>query len=331
MSEFISYLCSRYGVGRAYAGAYVEYWNTTGKTALRNESDLNALKDPELMWFDFALSANWRGRELAQAMRIGQAEAGGRYLDIGCGFGGMLVAFAEKGYEVQGIELDDVRVGLARSNLADIGGKGLVEGGNILDHTYVAAQRPFDVITCIDVIEHVLDVDSTISNAATMLRPGGVLYMEIPNKDAIDFVISDGHFSLLGITQLPRWAAIEYQQAHFSFDYDVGDYYPLHRYVQLLERHGLEVRCMPSPLQPEVTYDDVVAKASELQGKLAGALASMDGVPKAVRSSLRSSLSAYAAELDESLESSRQSDNARRDLIMRFGARFWLVQAVKSA
>lgn len=331
MEGLIEFLCQRYGVGPTYAQAYVDYWNGTGKTLLASEDDLQSLRDPEAMWFDFALSANWRGRELAKAMGAEDAHRGGaRYLDIGCGFGGMLVAFSEKGFQVQGIELDDVRVKLARSNLLDLGNGGLVESGNILDPAYISAQQPFDVITCIDVIEHVADVDSTIANAVSMLRDNGVFYLEIPNKDAMDFIVSDGHFSLFGITQLPRWAAIDYQQAHFQFAYDVGDYYDLSYYVRTLERHAMRVEAYPSPLHPAVEWEPTEAKAVALLDRLAGALPELDAAPADVRPYLKGNLDAYRERLAESLQAARADERLRAGFMQRFGACFWLVAARKA-
>jgi len=330
MDGLIEFLCRRYAVGPTYAQAYVDYWNANGHTRLASEQDVHSLRDPEAMWFEFALSANWRGRELAKAIGAGNAlRDGARYLDIGCGFGGMLVAFAEKGYDVQGIELDHIRVGLARSNLSDVAAASVVETGSILDPSYIAAQRPFDVITCIDVIEHVADVDTALENAVSLLRPGGLFYLEIPNKDAMDFILSDGHFSLFGITQLPRWAAIEYQQAHFAYAYDVGDFYTLSYYTAALQKLEMLVQAYPSPLHETPTWAASEAKACALLERLAGDLPELERAPASVRPYLKGNLDAYRTELAEGLARARTDVACREEFMVRFAANFWLVAAHK--
>ena len=108
----------RYGVGPHYAEAYLSYWaRARGRTA-RSLDEILARPQPEPMWFDFAMSANWRGEQLAERSLPLLPAGARRYLDVGCGFGGYLVAFARRGLDVAGIEIDPVRIELARANLA---------------------------------------------------------------------------------------------------------------------------------------------------------------------------------------------------------------------
>ena len=83
-----------------------------------------------------------------------------------------------------------------------------------------------------------LDVPKALQNIVCLLRPGGMLALEIPNKDSLFFVASDGHFNLFGITLLPRPEAIEYHRKFFPFEYDVGYYHPLDFYETELKRLG---------------------------------------------------------------------------------------------
>jgi len=175
---------------------------------------------------------------------------GRRYLDVGCGFGGFLVAFAELGYTVKGIEIDADRIVLSRANCADHALQDCVHAGSVLDATFTKTLGHFDVITCIDVIEHVLDVPLALTHMASLLNPGGVLLLEIPNLDSLNFVASDGHFGLCGITQLDRQMAIEYHRTFFGFEYDVGEYHELAFYRARLETLGCETVLMTPGSHP---------------------------------------------------------------------------------
>jgi hypothetical protein len=63
-----------------------------------------------------------------------------------------------------------------------------------------------------------------------MLRPGGVVYIQIPNKYGLDQLMSDHHYALTGITALSRPQAIEYWQfatgepaEHYGVGYERGE------------------------------------------------------------------------------------------------------------
>ncbi|RMF74528.1 MAG: methyltransferase domain-containing protein [Planctomycetota bacterium] len=248
--QLIDEIRRRYEVGPRYIEAYLDYWRETRGCVEPTLAEIMSRPDPEPLWFDYAMSTNQRARNFLQTVQPQLAKTGGRYLDVGCGFGGCLVAFAEAGFEVCGIELAPERVKLSRANCADAGLGDCVHALSILESDLPRRLGTFDAITCLDVIEHVLDVPQTLRNMADLLSPGGVLLLEIPNKDSAAFVASDGHFNLFGITQLSREDSIEYHKAFFDFEYDVGYYHPLRYYVEFLTDLGLEVTADASPLHP---------------------------------------------------------------------------------
>jgi 2-polyprenyl-3-methyl-5-hydroxy-6-metoxy-1,4-benzoquinol methylase len=72
------------------------------------------------MYVDFALSANDRGRDVASKLEKYTSIKGKRFLDVGCAFGGFLVAFAERGAsEVVGIDIDEQLLKLGHANVLD--------------------------------------------------------------------------------------------------------------------------------------------------------------------------------------------------------------------
>lgn len=240
-----------YGVGPHYARAYLEYWQRARQRSYRELAEIRNSAAPYPMWFDFAMSTNQRAAQFRDflAPRLGQV-AGGRHLDVGCGFGGYLRAFAELGMEPVGIEIDPDRVELSRANARDGELGDCVHRLDVLADAAPARLGRFRLITCIDVIEHVLDVPLALRRMSELLEPGGVLCLEIPNRDSIQFVGSDGHFNLFGITQLQRPAAQRYHGRFFGFEYDVGHYFPARYYTEQLAEQGVIADYVDYPIHP---------------------------------------------------------------------------------
>lgn len=240
----------KYDVGPRYARAYLQYWFNTRGRQYDALSDILHAAPPESMWFDYALSTNWRGEMIAKSTAPYLDSREGRFLDVGCGFGGCLVAFSKLGMTVHGIEIDEQRAGFAQANCTDYGlTEDCVLTGDILEEGWAAQLGHFDLITCMDVIEHVLDVPLALRNMVRLLQPGGLLLLEIPNRKSLNFVRQDGHFALFGITLLERSKAIEYHQAFFDSGYDVGEYYDLGFYQDWLTALGCRSELIRSDLQ----------------------------------------------------------------------------------
>jgi SAM-dependent methyltransferase len=306
--RLVAEMSARYGVGARFAEAYLEYWlQPGGRQAGRRFESLEqilALPPPDSTWFDYALSTNARGRELASLI-LKQPDAPAaprRFLDIGSGFGGLVAAFAERGLEVRGIEPDIVRVRLSEANCADQGLADVIVADDILDERLVATLGTFDVIAMIDVIEHVLDMPAALRHATALLRPGGVLLLEIPNRDSLRFVASDGHFGAFGITLLERADAEAYHQTLFGYPYDVGDYYALSEYERHLEAAGCDVRQLASPLHPPAP----LARVPELVTSVQQALERYESavaptLPSDIHATLRARLVTYMSGLTAEL------------------------------
>ncbi len=266
ISPVVREVMNRYGVGPAFAATYLKRWEAPGALPQGHQAgSLEAILNlpaPFPMWFEYAMSTNARGRQLVSLISPHLPPGAKRYLGIGCGFGGDLVAFAESGFSVAGFDIDPARVELARANCLDAGLGECVFEGDILDDSLPARLGAFDAVTMIDVIEHVLDAPRALRHAAALLNPGGVALLEIPNRESLRFVAADGHFNLFGITLLDRPEAIAYHKRFFHFDYDVGDYLPLGGYQAQLAALGCECSVIGSPLHPP-------RRPAELAGLLA--------------------------------------------------------------
>ncbi len=107
-------------------------------------------------------------RRLAQVMG-----ARGRVLDVGTGFGHFLDVLRAHGFEAEGLETSP----LARERLA---ARGLRVHGGMMPHVDLP-EATYDAITASSVLEHVADPLGFLRKAHALLRPGGVLFVRVPN------------------------------------------------------------------------------------------------------------------------------------------------------
>jgi 2-polyprenyl-6-hydroxyphenyl methylase / 3-demethylubiquinone-9 3-methyltransferase len=115
--------------------------------------------------------------------------AGARVLDIGCGAGLLSEALAGEGANVTAIDLAPELLKIARLH-------GL-ESGIKVDYRRVAAETladeapaQFDAITCMEMLEHVPDPASILRACATLLRPGGRLFVSTLNRTPTAFALA---------------------------------------------------------------------------------------------------------------------------------------------
>lgn len=98
----------------------------------------------------------------------------GKLLDIGCGEGLLLSAAERRGWDVCGVEFSPQAAAMAKEVFRD----------RIIQGTLQSAAFPdeqFDVVTMIDVIEHVYDPASELLEIKRILRPGGIVYLLTPD------------------------------------------------------------------------------------------------------------------------------------------------------
>lgn len=104
-----------------------------------------------------------------------------RVLDVGCGGGLLSEAMAKHGATVFGIDLDQKIIKVARDHAAQ---SGLHIDYQCIELEHLAAQntQPFDVITCLELLEHVPDGAQMIQQCAQLLKPKGFLYLSTLNR-----------------------------------------------------------------------------------------------------------------------------------------------------
>ena len=114
----------------------------------------------------------WRRK--ADVMFLGDAPAGGRLLDVGCGKWDLLVRLLQRGWNAEGLEVDAAAAAAAR------GQRGLkVHQGELESHRF--PDHSFDAVTMNHVIEHVPDPVALLKECLRVLKPGGELALATPN------------------------------------------------------------------------------------------------------------------------------------------------------
>jgi 2-polyprenyl-6-hydroxyphenyl methylase/3-demethylubiquinone-9 3-methyltransferase len=116
--------------------------------------------------------------------------SGKRVLDVGCGGGILSDSMARVGAQVLGIDLSTKPLRVAELHAMEAGTEG-VEYREIAVEA-LAAEQPagFDVVTCMEMLEHVPDPASVVRACATLVKPGGWVFLSTLNRNAKAFVLA---------------------------------------------------------------------------------------------------------------------------------------------
>ncbi len=161
-----------------------DWWNPKGPMA-----SLHQVNPVRLAFIRDAIDAHWP--DARGAMR---PLAGKSALDIGCGAGLVCEPLARLGAEVTGVDAAGENVSAAAAHAEAVG----------LDIRYMAGEvgaldiGTFDLVTCVEVIEHVADKPAFLRDVAARLGPDGLLVMSTPNRTAASRVLLVGAAEAVG-------------------------------------------------------------------------------------------------------------------------------------
>lgn len=115
--------------------------------------------------------------------------AGKKVLDLGCGGGILSEALAGAGASVTGIDMAKASLDVARLHLHE---SGLQVDYQQLSAEDMAAQHPgqFDVVVCMEMLEHVPDPASIVQACATLVKPGGHVFLSTLNRKPLAWVMA---------------------------------------------------------------------------------------------------------------------------------------------
>ena len=114
---------------------------------------------------------------------------GARVLDVGCGGGILTEAMAAKGAVVTGIDVAEKPLGVARLHKAESGADVEYLRATAED---LAAERAgqFDVVTCLEMLEHVPAPQTVIEACCALVRPGGDVFFSTINRNPKSFLFA---------------------------------------------------------------------------------------------------------------------------------------------
>ena len=114
---------------------------------------------------------------------------GARVLDVGCGGGILAEALARRGARVVGTDLAPENIEAAAAHAAK---EKLAIDYRLVDVTALAEAEPegFDVVTCLELLEHVPDPAGIVAACATLARPGGAVFFSTINRNPKSFLLA---------------------------------------------------------------------------------------------------------------------------------------------
>lgn len=117
------------------------------------------------------------------------AIAGKKVLDVGCGGGILSESMAKRGAEVMGIDMGEAPLQVANLHKLESGVE--VEYRRITAEE-LAEEMPgtFDVVTCMEMLEHVPDPGSVIAACAKLVKPGGQVFFSTINRNPKSYLFA---------------------------------------------------------------------------------------------------------------------------------------------
>lgn len=136
--------------------------------------------------------------------------AGKRVLDIGCGGGILADSMARKGADVLGVDLAEKALKVAQLHALEADTRGVKYREVSAEALAVEQPGSFDVVTCMEMLEHVPEPGSVVQACADLVKPGGWVFFSTINRNPKSFIFAIvGAEYLLGL--LPR-GTHEYQK-----------------------------------------------------------------------------------------------------------------------
>ncbi len=170
--------------------------------------------------------------------------SGKKVLDIGCGGGILSESMAKSGAKVKGIDLGEAPLAVAKIHAKD---EDLDVEYQAISAEEIAQQEPnsYDIVTCMEMLEHVPDPAAIVSACANLVKPGGHVFFSTINRNPKSFLFAivgaeyvlnllpkgTHHYEkLIRPSELDRWV----RQASLHTNEIIGmTYNPLHKTYKL--------------------------------------------------------------------------------------------------
>ena len=172
---------------KRFAAQAGDWWDPDGCEAM-----LHKLNPVRLKYIRDQIDQHWQCDECRRTPLEGKTA-----LDVGCGAGLLAEPLARLGAKVTGLDASPELISVAREHAAGQGVEIDYRAGELIE-----CEGQFDLITCMEVIEHVADPAAFVSALAKRLAPDGLLVLSTPNATGWSrlLMITIGE----GLGQIPR-------------------------------------------------------------------------------------------------------------------------------
>ncbi|MEX2366286.1 MAG: bifunctional 2-polyprenyl-6-hydroxyphenol methylase/3-demethylubiquinol 3-O-methyltransferase UbiG, partial [Pseudohongiellaceae bacterium] len=175
--------------------------DTTTENRNLDKSEIAKFESLASRWWD--RNSEFKPLHDINPLRVGFIEqqlnlAGKQVLDVGCGGGILSEALAHRGAKVTGIDMGQAPLAVAKLHV--------LESGLEIDYQQATAEQfaaahgqQFDVVCCLEMLEHVPDPASVIQACKTLLKPGGHLFLSTINRNPKSYL-----FAVIGAEYILR-------------------------------------------------------------------------------------------------------------------------------
>ena len=174
-----------------FSAMAAEWWSPTGKFR-----PLHKFNPTRLKYIREKLVSHFGREEKAQSPFEGL-----RILDIGCGGGLLCEPLRRMGAEVVGVDASETNIGIASTHAKESGLD--IDYRATTAEALAAAGEQFDVVLTMEVVEHVSDVDLFMQASASMVKPGGLMFVATLNRTLKSYALA-----IVGAEYVLRWLPV---------------------------------------------------------------------------------------------------------------------------
>ncbi len=192
------------------------------------------------LYFIYTFLGVKRGEMLLEVLKRFSPVDGKFFLDVGCGAGGLAIAFTKRSPVTVAFDIDPkyLKVAMAWGEEEGVELNLLLASGEHIPFK----DESFDFVACSDIIEHLENPTKMVGEVARVLKEEGIIYLTCPNRISPRIVWRDNHYLLPFFTIFPRKIANAYVKATKRGAFNEVLFLPLYtEIVKIFEEAGIRL------------------------------------------------------------------------------------------